>query len=708
MSVTLSQSPKAAFPDRNPQGHGLSAELETDGAGQFIALTTDTPKAQLHSRFMFAPVSSTRGAFTIAGAVDSTGHYLWSLRYDADARQLTLATPNGSSLQTSLLDGLPWFSIEVGYDTTTNAISLWINGQLVESLALSSGSNGIARCLIGVVQKEDTATGEVYFDEWIIADDYIGPAMVEPSRPYADDPARWLVVYNTAISESIAWVESYRQARGIPLTNCVGLDLSLNESISTAEYESMLALIEQYLDQNGLRGQIMGILVGYRVPGYAVPSGTNLSHPIPSLLHHPQANLFSIPNPVATETLQARPTHEDLGLIRLTARIDAPDLDLAKRFHQRAVELIDQPLESNDWLYVDPTTLDFSLPTWAQRIMDWYNGLERQKLRLSSSLSGDPNTQNQAQFSSIEHDAFYWGWGPAHPPTGFFGPSAGPRIACVQLRSTGVNATTLRSPSPDHWIDAALDAGYAAAVGTSLSSSTDSLLYAQPFFEALRCGWTLAEAYLLASPRVQDGYYLVGDPLLKAETPKAGWDVFGPLSRPNELVPDRPGYALAADEYSAQLAGDALPDENQTGLYLVRQIDEHGRTEASFSPLNVMQKSGSASLAPPPIVWPDHEHWGLNLREGVGQATLILGLPRNRVSLVAVELLNDQDNNATAIAIDAVNTNLITVDFDLPTVVTRYRWKISFTDDLISYSPWSAVLAAASINEAPLTVLEPR
>ncbi|MEM7627285.1 MAG: hypothetical protein AAF333_16940 [Planctomycetota bacterium] len=704
MTATLSQSGQAAFLDRNPDGHGLLCDMQIGGDGQFIDLPLDTPQPQWFTRFVFNPASAAGGGITVAGAMDADGHSVWSLRYDAEERTFGVLVPNDAPLQATLPVNPVWVSVEVGYDRTAELLSFWINGRGAGTVALPAGAAAVSRCWLGGLQKDHALTGQMYFDEWSVGDEYLGPVRVEPAREHADDPARWLVIYNTSDPESAQWMETYRALHGIPYANCLGLELPPGESISTPEYETMLGSIENYLDRNRLRDQIMGILVGYRVPGYAVPPGTGFHYPIPSLLHKPTTTLGPTPNPVSTESAGPRPRQADLGNVRLTARIDAPNLPKALELSNRAVALSSGPLPADARLYVDPATGSPTLTPWSLRVLAWYQSLDRQRLRMNATLSSDPPTQTDSQFSAIDQDTFYWGWGQAAPPTGFFREPAGPRVVCAQLNTAGVNATTLRSPTPSHWVDTALDAGYAAAIGSSLGYSADTLPYARSFFEALRRGWTLAEAYLIATPRVQDGLYLVGDPFLRVQLPKGGWDVFGPLAGALGLDPNLPAAALPADEMSLKLVESQIPDEDHEALYLVRRVDELGRTEVSFRPLRVGRRNGSPAATPPPIAWPDHDFWGFEPSAGHATATLILGTPANPSRLAAVELINDQNNET--VKVPALSRHL-SAEISLPEIPTRYRWRLTSIDGLTRSTPWSAPLTGRDTSDAPLTVLEP-
>src|SRR5262249_43341077 len=135
------------------------------------------------------------------------------------------------------------------------------------------------------VEKASGASGVIDIDEIVLADEPIGPVLVAPTSDFADDAARWLVVYNSAEPDSVAWAERYRAARGVPFANLLGLPLSSNEEISALEYDDLRAAVAGYLNDNHLDAQVMGILLGYRVPGYVDLGGFGDRSAIASLLY---------------------------------------------------------------------------------------------------------------------------------------------------------------------------------------------------------------------------------------------------------------------------------------------------------------------------------------------------------------------------------------------------------------------------------------
>ncbi|MEM9914547.1 MAG: hypothetical protein AAF911_06280 [Planctomycetota bacterium] len=568
-----------------------------------------------------------------------------------------------------------------------------------------SAALGIQQVELGVVRKDQDAVGEIHFDEWVIGDGPLGPVIVIPETKYADDPARWLVVYNIAESESRTWAEAYRKARFIPHANLLGLNLPITETIGLDAYVDLLNQIENYLDLNGLRSQVLGILLGYRVPGYVNHPSLGELHPVGSLLHTASDDLALTLNPAAASENLERPSPDKLGGIRLTARLDAPNLTEAFALCERAQRFDTQSLTAADQLWIDPIPSTPLLETVSAQLMDWTRSLGFQRLRTHAQLSGDPITEPDADFASIQDDAFYWGWGSSAPPSDYFQSHAGPRVACVQLRQPDVEATTLRSANPTHWIDQALAAGYAAAVASSQNTSISALPYAGPFFEALRRGWTLAEAWLVSQPFVRGGMYLVGDPLLTVRTPRQGWDVFGPLGQSEDLAPDTPLAALPSDTTTLKLDTDQTPAEQEAAIYMIRRVDEQGRSEASVLPVATGRTSTDAVSPPPTPTWPDHDYWAMTIHDE--QAIAQLWLPQRSITLPIdrIELFDDQSSNPIEVEFDR-HTIHVQAALALPPNLTRYRWRITSPGGLTRQTPWSMPIRQNTTTSVPLTPLE--
>lgn len=708
MGVTLTQSKDAALGDR-PIGNsrvGMRAVLSPGDDGQSVEHLLSVPTNRLHVRFTARRQNFGGTVAVLSQGFNTQGQEQFQATID-NQNTLTIRATDSVILAAPLRPAAlaAWDCIEFGLDATLGEASLWVNGVLTATATGLSPLFSVQKIRLGVPRKHHNAVGNIHLDEWMLGDGYLGPVTVPPQSEHADDPARWLVVYNTADADSQVWAEIYRQARAIPHANLLGLNLPIDETISSASYATLLDQIETYLDLNRLRPTVLGILLGYRVPGYVNNEALDQRHPIGALLHTADSSLNVGANPVSRVSPWARPTRGNLAGVRLTSRIDAPTFDQALALSLRAQAFDATLLTAADQLYVEPIPRQPTRETVSDQLNDWFASLDRQRLRLHATLGPNPASETGTGLATLENDAFYWGWGNATPSADFFTGRRGPRAVCAQLRQPDVEATTLRSTAPTHWIDRAIAAGYAAAIAASQSTSTSVLPQAPGFFKALYAGWTIAEAWIVSQPFVRSGMYLVGDPLMKIQFPQAGWDVFGPLTRSEDLNPATPIAALPADTYQLKLKPIHTPREDTPGHYLVRHVDEHGRSESSFQPLSLGKVASQAAPAPPAPAWPTREHWPIAYRDQIPTALLRLPCAPQQLDLTRVELFNDQGDPPTAVPIDR-HDPWISQRLPLAAVFTRYRWRLTAPGGVTGLTPWSAPIRHASPPLIPLTTPE--
>lgn len=707
MSVALTQSNDAAFPDRHPAGHGLAIACVPGLSGGVLDVNYLGTSLSSFCRFMMNPHDLSGGTLRIAAASTSNQTPAWTLDYDATARSLTLSAPGTANLTATLPTEFAWHAVEIGHEPGLNTVTLWLHGRPAGSAALPTNTAAARRFHLGGMFKEHGVVGRGFIDEWAIADTYVGPVVVQPTSPYANDPARWLVLYRAADPDSRTWAEQYRAARNIPHSNLLGLDAPAAETIDLATYQQLLGQIETYLNRNRLRPQITGLLLGHGLPGYVQHPSLGQVHPLGSLLHTEDDDLNLRANPVANLDPLTRPTATSLSGVRFTARLDGPTLADSLALTQRADDLAATTLTADDRLWVDPIPAAAALMNASQELMDWHAGLDRQRLRLDTELRGDPVLDPEADFPAIHHDAFYWGWGSATPPTGFFGDPAGARAVCVQLRQPDVAATTLRSSTPANWIDTALAGGYAAAVAASQSTSFSALPRAGAFFEALRLGWTLAEAWLVAQPLVRGGLFLVGDPLLTVRTPRAGWDVFGPLDTADAFDAAAPIAVLPRHVLRFTLPPEGRPMPGDAALYLVRRADDDGRSEAGFLPLRVAHHQDQPATPAPVAAWPQRDGWAMAIRDQYAVAALILPGGDVHAETLVAELFDDRGRPPIVVALTPRDPWVETL-LPLDVTPTRYRWRLTSAAGPTWLSPWSRPIASLGPRPEPLTPTEAR
>ncbi len=408
--------------------------------------------------------------------------------------------------------------------------------------------------------------------------------------------------------------------------------------------------------------------------------------------------------------------YSDLLGDRLTARLDGPDLDAVRALTERATNLIDQGLGdgSSATLWLDPFAGDGAqVQPHVDRMIQWSQHVDRMRTRLPLQLSGDVDDPYvDVDFVAVQDDGFVWTWSESYSPApsaSFFATPAGKRVVCVQLHLNNATAISVRSASAGNWIECALDAGYAAGIASSRAYSDSAVPYARPFFEALRQGWTLAEAWYLALPYLREGLYLVGDPLLHVALPQRGWDVFGPLGRLESLAADAPSYALREGTRELSLPASLQPGGGEVGTYVMRHVDAEGRREASLASIRVMNSGGAAVMLPLAPVWPGHAVWPVHVEDAQLVLTVLWDRPLSTCRVETIELLGEVDGAAEMVLAEPAfdpRGSQVQVVLALPTEQGRYRWRIISADGVAVETAWSREVRPQSASGGSLQLLE--
>ena len=340
------------------------------------------------------------------------------------------------------------------------------------------------------------------------------------------DPNSWLVLYNLNDADSITWANFYAGWYDIPAINLLGLDTTTAESISgtgaidTVQAEIITPIREHLAVNPNLAARTCGILVGYRVPGiygsspYGGPGGLSTANLLQDLSTtakqaNPDCDGFAsdIPPPVMKSTLG-----EDRFVV---GWLDAPTVDTAVWMTLKA-EVISSPefcMPDDQYVYYDPCDPHL-YPTWWRWLEDIADPVKGRNYDKYSEIpwmrfDADVDSTPRDVFRFGTHDVASWNDGRLHD-----GP-AGARILAFNLNSWG--ATTVRSISSQggRYVPNAIDAGYAAAIGST--GEPGSLISPYPWIllGVLRDGRTLAEAVYLANPNDNWTWVCVGDPLLK-------------------------------------------------------------------------------------------------------------------------------------------------------------------------------------------------
>lgn len=705
MSVSLSQTPAASFPDRprvsqGGQGIGLHIALAAGNDGALLEHDLGGTPDPLHVRFMLRNATATDGRVVLMRGLDASSSQTFSVLLDTDARQITCELATGENLVADLLHPIAWQAVEVMIDRTSGDAALFING--IERTAASGTFTSLQTqsVQLGGIYKDTAVTGDLFIDEVVFSTDYIGPVVVEPVSDFADDPARWLVIFNENSADAVTFAENYRAARDVPFANLLGLDCSTSETIDSAATIAINDAIDQYLLRHDMTQNIIGLLFGHGVPGNMDITAGGLLTSIPSLLTFNGAGPGTISNPLFVDDEPTRPSIANLAGLRLTARIDGPDLAASNSIITRATELMTQGIGDGaaSTIFLDPWTTPGGLADdIMQSMFDWSQSISRMTTRLPIALSAAVDPQSDVQFPSIAQDGFFWGWQQSSPPDGFFGEPAGSRVFAVQLSPSASSAANLRSATPTNWAEVSLHEGYAAAAGTVYPMSMSSVPAARPFFAALRRGWTLAEAWFVALPVLRDAIHLVGDPLMTIATPRAGWDIYGPLTAMENMNADGPAHALRDDQMSLPLPASLLPNEGDDAVYVIHHVDDHGRSEQGATHVRVRRVVDQLLPVPARPIFPLATNWPAMIEDGEARLTAAWDQPILRLGVTRIELQAHESGGPT-ITIDShtptTGERHHTFTQPLPAFATQYRMRCLNAQGVDRITPWSAPMVA--------------
>lgn len=349
-----------------------------------------------------------------------------------------------------------------------------------------------------------------------------GSVSADPLTQTANMPDSWLVLYNLNDADSVAWATWYQSQRSIPAANMLGLNASTSEHLaSSADVTTQFVTpIQQYLAANpDLGDKVMGFVVGYHLPGHygtppaGGPGGKAVANALQDLNNFTQEyNPFLVPHPVPASSplIPDRLVKADLPPGHyMVARIDAPTLELAKDLTRRAKNIV----AAQYFLPYYVVWYDYSDPDLNTLCHCWdflRQAVEEPRLVDIPWVEFDSDTEASIAeaFRFGTHDVANWDDGRLR------GTPAGDRAIAYNFNSWG--ATTVRSITAEggRYVPNAIDAGYAAAIGSTGEPASTISPFPDTLLAGLRNGWTLGEAFYVANPQNDWMWIIVGDPFL--------------------------------------------------------------------------------------------------------------------------------------------------------------------------------------------------
>lgn len=713
MSVALTQSPTAAFPDRPRVGGGVGLNVQASIGSAGAAVDTDLGVAvsAAHLRLMLHAGDLADGSIMLARGEDVDAGFVVGIVFSPGDRTVSLRLGDATALSSAPLDALPWHHVEASIDADAGSATLWVDGQRVDD-ATRLTLSAIRRVAWGAPRKHHQCSGTCAIDECVVATSYVGPVVVAPASPHADDPARWVVLYDRGNPESVAFADAYRSRRGVPFANLIALDAPTGETLTAAEYADVAQRVNDYLALNGLTQHVLGVLLGYALPAFVETGPGDRVESAAAWMHTAETAPLPTVNPLAQDDAPTRPTADNLAGLRLTATLDAPTLADALERLDRADDLRDRAMDTQrSTLWFDPYFSDSEFAASAtQQLVAWSGSADREALRTPTRWSRDPAEDDAsfASFAEVSEDGFFFGWSEAVPPAGLFAEPVGERAVSYQFNPAQPTALTLRVAEADDWIRRPLSAGYAAAIACSRSTSYGHAPFARPFFESLRRGWTLAEAVMTAMPMLAEGFFLCGDPLLTLRTPRIGWDVFGPFASTGDLDPEAPAARLPAASTSWPLPVNGA--EAPQSRLIVHRSGASDESPCSFAWIPVASGGEHVTMRTAALQWPVQSGWPVRGIDGrlefaVLWATLAPATPPDTAQLQQQAAEGGPVETVYEANVAPHATSFV-VRLDRGQEALRYRWRLLRGESELAASAWSRWIDASAAQEIPLTILE--
>lgn len=692
--VVLSQVAGEGYPGLGTVA--MRAAVVAGNTVEAVSFPIGNQLAVLAIRFVFNASSLAGGNITVLDIESPSGVVLGRIVVDPIAGTVALQGGPNLSLAASYAKAISWHCVEVNLELTNNHVILLVDGLVRAEVNLNLGSFDPDHILFGVTAKDENTSGILDLDEFIVSSEAIGVANVAPQSEYAESPERWLALYNRDDADSSAFAQAMHDRRGIPYANLIGLALPSTESITGSQFTAIRSEVAAYLDRNGLRPSIMGIICGHGVPG-RIDDGGGASQSVSSMLST-DADPVDPTNPLGGIIPTSRLVVEQLNEVRLGARFDGATLASSIALLDRGDSLASADLnEQNCGVYLD--LYGGKGPSGSAAVSSleqWRGSLNQQHLRLPLLTPSESDPGSNVNFTSIAADGFFWGWSQATVQAGFFADPPGVRIAAVQIEEAADALGLLRTGDANEFGAQAIASGYAVAVAATMTSGMGAIPDAATFFEALRLGWTIAEAWHLARPMLGDPFTLVGDPFLRIMIPKEGFDLYGGAGEIDAQDTDKPIAYMPPTASLDMVPASALPADGQVCSFAHRRTGADGRAEASWRWQRLRRVGDLLLLRPGDPAWPRRTGWSPRTTELRLSFAFVWGGPPVRSNSITVELVQETEGLEEIVLASAelgASQRRWLVTTSLPSTPTRFRLRMITQDGVVEEGPWSVWLS---------------
>ena len=349
-----------------------------------------------------------------------------------------------------------------------------------------------------------------------------------------------LVLYNKSDPESARLAEAYQDARGIPPSQILGLEMPVKQDITRNEYEDTIATpLRETFDEKGwwkrardpqglllptenrIRAIVLMRGVPLRIKPTPVPkppNGEKPTAPGDPISPRDEASVYSELAMFGIETLPSKgvlknaffesekPLSEaKLPYLVLTARIDAPTYSTCKRMIDDAVETEKHGLWGRTYVDVANKFPQGDL---------WLNQLAARSVRTGLPTVIDRFNDTLPKNYPMTEAAVYYGWYDWHVSGPFLNPRFIFRPGAVAVHLHSFSADQLSDPHKN-WCAPLLVRGAAATLGNVYEPYLHLTHHFDVFHDRLLKGWTFAEAAWASMPVASWQGVALGDPLYR-------------------------------------------------------------------------------------------------------------------------------------------------------------------------------------------------
>jgi len=349
-------------------------------------------------------------------------------------------------------------------------------------------------------------------------------------------PAEVVVLYNSAVPESVRLAEIYRNARFIPADNLIGLKMPLSADISRADYISSIQnplrqefdkrrFWQRFKDPNGIIGpvsnkiRVVVTLRGVPLRIQPEPESKPPKEPAKDLISgRDDAAVDSELAMFGLEGLSVKGEFDNryfkseksiseakLPLLVLTARIDAASMATCERMIHDAVETETGGLWGR--AYVDIAN---KFPEGDK----WLESIVAQNLRAGIPTVVDRFNDTFPTNYPMSEAALYYGWYDANLSGPFLNPKFHFRKGAVAMHLHSFSAAQMSDPL-QNWSAGLLEKGAAVTIGNVYEPYLQLTHQFDIIHARLLAGFTWVEAAWMSIPVASWQGIVLGDPLYR-------------------------------------------------------------------------------------------------------------------------------------------------------------------------------------------------